>query len=80
MAGNRPAFFHRYCFAPFLLTSNVNKTKHLCITNRKKELNLKVDAGGTYLGNVDTYDYLGFCMDKKLNMTSHIDNLIKNIK
>ena len=61
------------------LTLNENKTKHLCISNRKNLLNLKVDAGGTYLGNVDNYDYLGFCIDRKLNMNSHIDKIMKKV-
>ena len=61
------------------LTLNENKTKHLCISNRKNLLNLKVDAGGTYLGNVDNYDYLSFCIDRKLNMNSHIDKIMKKV-
>ena len=61
------------------LTLNEDKTKHLCITNRKHTNTLKITANTNQLGNVDTYDYLGFCIDKKLNMQSHIDKLVKKV-
>ena len=56
------------------LTLNEGKTKHLCITQKKQ-----IDAGGILLGNVETYDYLGFCIDKRLSMTVHIDKLVKKV-
>ena len=59
------------------LTLNEGKTKHLCITNKKHITTLKINAETNPLGNVDTYDYLGFCIDRKLNMNSHIDKIIK---
>ena len=34
------------------LTLNEGKTKHLCITQRKQVSTVKIDAGGTFLGNV----------------------------
>ena len=42
-------------------------------------LDLTIDVSGTCLGNVDKYDYLGFCTDKKLDMTSHIEKLVKKV-
>ena len=59
------------------LTLNENKTKHLIITSRNHLVSQQIEADGTYRGNVDTYDYLGFSIDKKLTMTSHVDKLIK---
>ena len=50
------------------LTLNENKTKHLCITHKKQISSLKIYAEGTPLGNVETYDYLGFCIDKRLSI------------
>ena len=61
------------------LTLNEGKTKHLCITNKKHITTLKINAETNPLGNVDTYDYLGFCIDRKLNMNSHIDKIIKKV-
>ena len=62
------------------LTLNEEKTKHLCITHRKQASStLHVDVERKALGNVDTYDYLGFCIDKKLSMSAHIDKLVKKV-
>ena len=61
------------------LTLNENKTKHLIITSRNHLVSQKIKADGTYLANVDTYDYLGFSIDKKLTMTSYVDKLIKKV-
>ena len=55
------------------------KTKHLCITHRNLNPTLRVDAAGQTLCNVNTYDYLGFCIDKKLSMNAHIDKLVKKV-
>ena len=62
---------------PDRLTLNETKTKHFYITNQKHHTLLEIDADGKYLGNVDTYDYLGLCLDKKLNMHAHIAKIIK---
>ena len=61
------------------LTLNEGKTKHLCITQKKQISSAKIDAGGILLGNVETYNYLGFCIDKRLSMTVHIDKLVKKV-
>ena len=61
------------------LTLNDNKTKHLCITNRKQTTTLKINSENNQLGNVDTYDYLGFAIDRKLTMNSHIDKIVKKV-
>ena len=61
------------------LTLNESKTKHLCLTNRKHNSTLKIKVDTNPLGNVDTYDYLGFCIDHKLNMNSHIEKLVKKV-
>ena len=61
------------------LTLNENKTQHMCVIHRNHSTSLKINADGMNLGNVDTYDYLGFCMDKKLNMHSHIEKIVKKI-
>ena len=61
------------------LTLNESKTKHLCITNKKQTPTLKINAEINMLGNVDTYDYLGFSMDRRLNMNTHIDKIIKKV-
>ena len=51
----------------------------MCMTHRKQSVDLHIDADGTILGNVNTYDYLGFSMDSKVNMTSHVDKVVKKI-
>ena len=61
------------------LTLNEDKTKHLCITNRKQTNAFRITTENSHLGNVDTYDYLGFSVDRKLNMNSHIDKVIKKV-
>ena len=53
------------------LTLNESKTKH--------QSSQQIYVDDTSLGNVDTYDYLGFSIDKKLNMNSHKDKLVKKV-
>ena len=59
------------------LTINITKTKHLCISRNKKLLNIPVKIDTKALGNVDTYDYLGFAIDNHLTMSVHVDKMIK---
>ena len=61
------------------LTINQNKTKHLCISKNKTSLNVSIKKDTTYLGNVDTYEYLGFSIDNHLTMSVYIDKIIKKI-
>ena len=60
---------------------NINKgnTKHLCVSRDKNLLNFSVRKDTSCLGNVDTYDYLGFTIDNRLTMSSYLDKIIKKI-
>ena len=61
------------------LTINRDKTKHLCVSRNKNLSNISVRKDTTCLGNVDTYDYLGFTIDNRLTMIAHVDKIIKKI-
>ena len=61
------------------LTINKDKTKHLCITNKKHILNTTIRKGVETLGNVETYEYLGFNIDRKLTMNPYVDKVIKKV-
>ena len=61
------------------LTINSDKTKHLCISSRKQHITNHIHKDHATLGNVDTYEYLGFNIDRHLNMSSHIDKIIKKV-
>ena len=61
------------------LTINSEKTKHLCISNKKHLSNIHIQKGNTNLGNVDTYEYLGFNVDRHLTMTTYVDKIIKKV-
>ena len=61
------------------LTINKDKTKHLCITNKKHILNTTIHKGVETLGNVETYEYLGFNIDRKLTMNPYVDKVIKKV-
>ena len=61
------------------LTINMTKTKHLCVSRNKNLLNIHVNMNATCLGNVNTYDYLGFIIDNRLTMSAYIDKIIKKI-
>ena len=60
------------------LTINKDKTKHL-ISNQKHLLNLKIQKDTEAIGNVETYEYLGFSLDRKLTMTPFLDKIIKKV-
>ena len=49
------------------------------VTHRKQNMLLKIKIDDTDLGNVDTYDYLGFSLDKNLTMKSHLNKIIKTV-
>ena len=61
------------------LTINSAKTKHLCISNKKHLSNISILKDQTKLGNVNTYDYLGFSIDRKLTMSTYLDKIIKKV-
>ena len=61
------------------LTINKEKTKHLCVSRDKHLLNFSIRKDTSCLGNVDTYDYLGFTIDNRLTMSSYLDKIIKKI-
>ena len=63
----------------YKLTINSDKTKHLCISNKKLLLNNHIRKDQTILKNVDTYEYLGFNMDRQLTMSTHVDKVIKKV-
>ena len=60
-------------------TINQTKTKHLCISNKKHLLNATIRKDTEILGNVETYEYLGFNMDRRLTMNPFIDKIIKKV-
>ena len=61
------------------LTINKSKTKHLCVSRTKDLLNITILKDTEPLGNVDTYDYLGFTLDNHLTMLAYVDKIIKKI-
>ena len=61
------------------LTINQSKTKHLCISNHTNLSNISIRKELACLGNVDTYEYLGFTIDHHLTMSAYIDKIIKKI-
>ena len=61
------------------LTINSEKTKHLCITNKKRLLNLHIQKAQINLGNVESYEYLGFNIDKQLTMSTYVNKIIKKV-
>ena len=61
------------------LTINKDKTKHLCVSRNNILLNASVNKDTTRLGNVGTYDYLGFTIDNRLTMSAYLDKTIKKI-
>ena len=61
------------------LTINRSKTKHLCISKSTNLLNISVMKDNTPLGNIDSYDYLGFTIDNHLTMALYVDKVIKKI-
>ena len=61
------------------LTVNKEKTKHLCISYKKHLLNIQIHKDQTFLGNVDSYEYLGFNIDRHLTMSTYVDNMIKKV-
>ena len=76
----------QYCFDRVIawcnlnkLTINSNKTKHLCITNKKQLLNLHVQKTQTNLRNVESYEYLGFNIDIHLTMSTYVNEIIKKV-
>ena len=61
------------------LTINKDKTKHLCISNKKHLLNTSVTKDSMPIGNVDTYEYLGFNIERRLTMNAYVDKIIKKV-
>ena len=61
------------------LTINRSKTKHLCVSRNKHLFNISIRKDTTCLGNVETYDYLGFTIDNRLTMSAYMDKIIKKI-
>ena len=61
------------------LTININKTKHMCITNRKLPLNQNIHIDGANLTNVENFEYLEIKIDNKLKMNLHIDKTFKKV-
>ena len=64
------------------LTINTNKTKSVIFGTTymlKKFNNPKLKLGCSILGNVNHYKYLGVILDSILNLTKHINNIIKTV-
>ena len=61
------------------LTINKDRTKHLCISNKKYLLNTSVTKDSMPIGNVDTYEYLGFNIERRLTMSAYVDKIIKKV-
>lgn len=53
---------------------NLEKTAHLCITNKINKLHFKYDIKGSHITQVQEYKYLGVTITSSLNWTTHIVN------
>ena len=64
------------------LCINTDKTKSMLIQSRKINIDQVpfVEISGKSLQKVSKYEYLGVIIDNKLNMNSHIDDIIKKVQ
>ena len=58
----------------------MNKTKHLCITNKKTPPVLTVQIYSKNLSNVETFEYLGVLIDNKLKMNAQSEKMFKKVR